>query len=100
MPGSFEQGSEIVLESKKPVWLKLTVCDKIGLFSWSQDGMVWRNIRPAVDPNKLSDEYCGLGFTGAFVGMFCVDTAMYSKTAEFEYFSYKKLPQGSFVHKT
>ena len=48
MPGSFEQGSEIVLESKKPVWLKLTVWDKIGLFSWSQEVVVWINIRPCL----------------------------------------------------
>jgi xylan 1,4-beta-xylosidase len=46
-------------------------------------------IRPLGDATKLSDEYCGMGFTGAFVGMFCVDTEFYKKTAEFEYFDYK-----------
>ena len=45
---------------------------------------------PLLDVNKLTDEYGGMGFTGAFVGMFCVDMAEYSNYADFEYFTYSK----------
>ena len=47
-------------------------------------------IRPELDVNKLSDEYGGMGFTGAFVGMFCIDMADYAQYADFEYFTYSK----------
>ena len=59
------------------------------IFSWSEDGEHFHVIRPACDAGKLSDEYAGQGFTGAFVGMFCVDTEFYKKPADFEYFDYQ-----------
>ena len=49
-----------------------------------------RPIRPLLDVNKLTDEYGGMGFTGAFVGMFCIDMAEYANYADFEYFTYSK----------
>ena len=57
---------------------------------YSEDGQLWRDIRFKILPECLSDEYGGLGFTGAFVGMFCCDFEKYSKYADFEYFSYLK----------
>ena len=87
---SWQQGMEIELK-KGPVWMRLEVDHKIGWFSWSQDGKVFHKIRPICEPAKLSDEYCGMGFTGAFVGMFCVDTEFYKKAADFEYFDYHGL---------
>ena len=47
------------------------------------------------DAAILSDDYVlqtyGGFFTGAFVGLACVDYAGYETTAEFDYFSYKEL---------
>ncbi len=88
MPGTFERGLEIPLKKDCPVWLRLVVDHERAEFHWSQDGKNFRVMRPVCDASKLSDEYEGQGFTGAFVGMFCVDTEFYSKTAEFEYFDY------------
>ena len=85
---AWQQGMEIELK-KGPVWMRLEVDHNIGWFSWSQDGKTFRKIRPLCEPAKLSDEYCGMGFTGAFVGMFCVDTEFYKKAADFEYFDYQ-----------
>jgi len=89
MPDYFDRGMEIAIPEGKPVYLRLTVEKALATFSWSLDGKTFRDIRPLCDATKLSDEYAGQGFTGAFVGMFCVDTEFYKKTAEFEYFDYK-----------
>lgn len=88
MPNFFERGMPIELK-EGAVWLRVEVKNEQAWFSWSQDGENFTMIRPLGDATKLSDEYCGMGFTGAFVGMFCVDTEFYKKTAEFEYFDYK-----------
>ena len=89
MPNFFEQGMEMVLKKDSPVWLRLSVDHRKAIFSWSEDGEHFHVIRPACDAGKLSDEYAGQGFTGAFVGMFCVDTEFYKKPADFEYFDYQ-----------
>ena len=94
MPNSFEQGMEIALKPG-PVWMRLDVNYNKGQFSWSQDGETFHVIRPICDTTKLSDEYMGMGFTGAFVGMFCVDTEFYKKAADFEYFDYTGLDRSS-----
>lgn len=89
MPGNyFEQGMPLLLTKDAPVWLRLSVSYRTAQFSWSEDGKVFHMIRPICDAAKLSDEYGGQGFTGAFTGMFCVDTEFYSKAADFEYFDY------------
>ena len=87
--GFFKRGMEIPLK-EGPVWLRLDVNYKKAWFSWSQDGKTFNRIRPLCDASKLSDEYMGMGFTGAFVGMFCVDTEFYKKSADFEYFDYNE----------
>ncbi len=86
--GVFTRGCEVVLPPDGPIWLGLTVDYGNGLFRYSLDGSRWTEVRPVLDSCVLSDEYGGLGFTGAFVGMFCVDTVNYAATADFEYFSY------------
>ncbi len=90
MPDGLEKGFEIPLP-KGPIWLKLTVNYDKGYFSYSTDGEVWHKIRPILDAWKISDEYYGLGFTGAFVGMFCVDSEHYTKYADFAYFLYESI---------
>jgi len=89
--GKFERTDEIFLPSGVPVWLGLTVRKGSGRFRYSLDGKVWTGIRPVLDAGILSDESSGMGFTGAFVGMFAVDTVDYSKHADFKYFDYKVL---------
>ncbi len=91
MPEGFSRGMEIQLDEKNPVWIKLIVHGENGFFYWSQDGKNFRQIRPLLDASKLSDEYGGQGFTGAFVGMFCADMVSYENFADYEYFSYKKI---------
>jgi xylan 1,4-beta-xylosidase len=72
--------------------LGLTVREGIGRFRYSIDGKTWVSLRPRLDAAVLSDEYFHEGFTGAFIGMFCVDTARYAAHADFEYFTYT--PEG------
>jgi xylan 1,4-beta-xylosidase len=72
----------------KGLWLGLTVRERTGRFRYSFDGKTWVTLRPVLDAAILSDEYFHEGFTGAFIGMFCVDTARYAACADFEYFTY------------
>ena len=88
MPEGLERGFELPLPKDKPVWLKVSIENSYGFFSYSLDGKIWHKIRPRIEAWKISDEYSGLGFTGAFVGMFCVDGEFYTKYADFEYFKY------------
>ena len=85
--GVFERGMEIPL-APGAVWLRLDVDHAVARFSWSQDGKAFHAIRPICDASRLSDEFGGMGFTGAFVGMFCVDTEFYKKSADFAFFTY------------
>lgn len=87
---SYSEGMKIQLKGEGPVWLKVTVDNHKAWFSYSEDGTLWRKLRFEVNPDKVSDEFGGLGFTGAFVGMFAVDMETYSKYADFEYFKYTK----------
>lgn len=90
MLGKYEGGIKIPLKENAPVWLKVTVKYHKAYFSYSEDGELWRIIRPELNVINVSDEFGGQGFTGAFVGMFCIDMAEYSKYADFEYFTYTK----------
>lgn len=60
-------------------------------YSYSLDGKKFINIGPILDATILSDDYNGLHFTGAFIGMFVGDYRMQSKKAEFDYFEYKEV---------
>jgi len=74
-----------------PVWLGLTVQVDSGRFRYSPDGKTWRILRPVLSAAVLSDEFGGMGFTGAFTGMFCIDTLDYTARAYFESFKYTVL---------
>ncbi len=86
--GESKLWNEVCIPETGPVWLGVTVRGANGRFRYSLDGETWVELRPVLDASVLSDEFDGLGFTGAFVGMFCVDTVNYTATADFEYFSY------------
>ncbi len=85
----YARGGEVYLPSDCPVYLGLTVRGAHAQFRYSLDGITWCTLRPVLDAGVLSDEFGGLGFTGAFVGMFCVDTVNYTSGADFEYFDYR-----------
>lgn len=89
LPGNFERRIETPIKDG-PVWIRLCVNGAAATFSFSQDGKIFRNLRPILDASKLSDEYFTQGFTGAFVGMFCTDMIRYKNYADFEYFRYSR----------
>jgi xylan 1,4-beta-xylosidase len=89
--GEFSRTDETVLPASGPVRLGLSVRVGTGLFRYSIDGETWNELRPVLDARVLSDEYRSLGFTGAFTGIFSVDTMGYAVCADFEYFNYKVL---------
>jgi xylan 1,4-beta-xylosidase len=77
-----------ISDSGGGIWLGLTVRERTGYFRYSLDGKTWVTLRPALDAAVLSDEYFHEGFTGAFIGVFCVDTARYAASADFMYLTY------------
>ncbi|WP_341323737.1 glycoside hydrolase family 43 protein [Solibacillus sp. FSL H8-0523] len=81
----------IVLPEKGEVYLKVCVSANVYQYSYSLNGMDWIEVGPKFESYKLSDDYVQGGgfFTGAFVGMHCVDLDTQSLPANFEYFSYK-----------
>ncbi len=85
----FARSLETKIPDEGPVWLGLSVRGASGSFRYSLDGEKWNPLRPVLDTTVLSDEFSGLGFTGAFVGMFSVDTEANRAAADFESFSYK-----------
>ena len=91
LPDKFIQGMPMQIPSGKPVYLRLEGNYGVAEFAYSLDKKAWHRMRPLCDTSVLSDEYSSDGFTGAFVGMYCVDTEMYSKEADFEYFEYERL---------
>lgn len=74
------------------LYMKLSVNGRRGVFSYSLDGTVYNEIPHVIDVSTLSDDYADpLGFTGAFVGMCCVD--MRDKTAWADFFHFDYIPQ-------
>jgi xylan 1,4-beta-xylosidase len=86
--GVFSRTKDTPVPRSGPIWLGLTVRERHGRFRYSLDGKKWVELRPVLDAAVLSDEYYRLGFTGAFTGIFCTDTARYEAVADFEYFLY------------
>ncbi|GKU81863.1 glycoside hydrolase family 43 protein [Niallia sp. NCCP-28] len=62
-------------------------------YSYSFDGINWILIPVTFESRKLSDDYIRGGgfFTGAFVGINCIDISGKNKPADFDYFTYKEL---------
>lgn len=82
-----------VPESSRYVYLKTNVVTSYYTYSYSFDGEIWHDIPVQLDAAVLSDDYVlqfyGGFFTGAFVGMACVDYSGYRAPADFDYFSYR-----------
>lgn len=71
------------------LYLKLSVNRSKGRFFYSEDGVRWNDVDAEVDASKLSDDYTQpLGFTGAFIGMCCIDLVNESAYADFGEFIY------------
>ena len=74
------------------IHFKLTVKRRSAFFSYSLDGSIYTDIQHEIDVSTLSDDYADpLGFTGAFVGMGCVD--MLDKTAWADFFSFEYISE-------
>jgi xylan 1,4-beta-xylosidase len=83
----------VVPEDVKTVHFKVEVRREQYRFAYSFDESVWQDIPLVFDSNKLSDDYIrGEGFfTGAFVGMCCLDATGQGIPADFDYFTYKEI---------
>lgn len=78
----------VAIPANKKVFLRMDIdFDKLQ-FSYSLNEKEWIEIGPVLDSTILSDEYDGLNFTGAFVGMVALDYRMQIKKAQFDYFEY------------
>lgn len=74
------------------VHLKVEVRVETYEYSYSFDGEKWEKVSIIFETKKLSDDYIRGGgfFTGAFVGINCIDITGTNKPADFDYFSYKE----------
>ncbi len=76
------------------VYFKTEAATSTYTYSYSFDGINWERIPVILDAVVLSDDYVlqsyGGFFTGAFVGMACVDYSGYRQPADFDYFSYEE----------
>jgi xylan 1,4-beta-xylosidase len=90
--GVFSREEGPALPADGPVYLGLSVHENNGRFRYSADGKTYTDTGKVLDAAVLSDEFDTLGFTGAFVGMFCVDTARWKACADFKHFSYHSTP--------
>jgi xylan 1,4-beta-xylosidase len=92
---SFLQNAAIEVPQDADVWLRVQVRTQSYSYSYSFDGVNWEEIPVQLDAAKLSDEYIladyGGFFTGAFVGLACVDYSGFGATAAFEHFAYREL---------
>ena len=75
--------------SEASVWMRVVIEGEKYHFLYSLNGEDYSRIGEDFDTTKLSDEYCKYGeFTGAFVGMVCVDRMFHEKCAYFDFFEY------------
>ncbi|MCL2377875.1 MAG: glycoside hydrolase family 43 protein [Defluviitaleaceae bacterium] len=77
----------------KAVYIKVQVREYSYVYSYSFDGKVWNEVPVVLDTYKLSDDFVSGGgfFTGAFVGMHCIDAAGTKLHADFDFFRYDEL---------
>jgi xylan 1,4-beta-xylosidase len=78
----------LCIEGWHRIYLKVRFDVETLQFSYSQDGITWQPIGPALDATKLSDDYCR-GFTGAFIGLCAQDFSGQRKYADFDWFEYQ-----------
>ena len=85
----------VVPEEAEAVWLRTKVRTEYYSYEYSFDGEHFTEIPVRLDAKILSDDYVnqryGGFFTGAFVGLACVDLSGYDAQAEFDYFDYREL---------
>ncbi|MDQ0205466.1 glycoside hydrolase family 43 protein [Alkalicoccobacillus murimartini] len=83
----------IVPDGISYVHLKVAVRDEAFIFSYSFDGESYKEFPVQFESYKLSDDYISEGgfFTGAFVGMHCLDTSGARTYADFDSFSYEEI---------
>ncbi|MDR3114377.1 MAG: glycoside hydrolase family 43 protein [Treponema sp.] len=89
--GVYSRSEYTALPEGAGIYLGLSARTGSAMFRYALDGTNWLTLRPLLDTAVLSDEFFHEGFTGAFVGMFCVDTAYYRACADFAYFQYTPL---------
>lgn len=82
-----------VPEEAELVHIKVEVRVQQYHYSYSFDGQHWHTVPVELECYKLSDDYVQGGgfFTGAFVGMNCIDMGGRRRHADFDYFMYKEL---------
>ena len=75
------------------IYLKVVVNYLTYHFEYSFDGERWLTLPSVFDTWKLSDDYVDQGgyFTGAFVGLHCVDLTGGALPADFDYFGYEEI---------
>lgn len=89
------QGNEILIPEKvKTIFFKTIVNFNNYQYAFSFDGKKWETIDYVLDSLHLSDDYVvetqeGF-FTGAFVGVFAIDTSGLKLNADFDFFDYAK----------
>lgn len=81
------KGLRVFLGDRTGVHLKVKMEGGQLFFFYSVDGQVWQAVGSGFDGSLYSDEYTtGGGFTGAFVGLCCIDSQRRQQVAEFDYF--------------
>lgn len=82
----------IAIPETGEIYLKVIVEAGSYHYEYSLDGNTWLPIGASFESYKLSDDYVQGGgfFTGAFVGMHCVDLNTLSAHADFQYFKYQE----------
>jgi xylan 1,4-beta-xylosidase len=82
--------SQLTINDWSQIYLRATVAGERLQFSASADDKNWRDIGPALDMSKLSDDYGStLRFTGAMVGLCAQDLGGTRTVADFDYFDYR-----------
>ena len=92
---SLKDDAIVVPDDTEAVWLRTKVRTEYYSYEYSFDGEHFTEIPVKLDAKVLSDDYVnqryGGFFTGAFVGLACVDVSGYDAKAEFDYFDYREL---------
>jgi xylan 1,4-beta-xylosidase len=81
---------EIPIDGWVRCYLRVDVDYRDLQFSYSRDNENWKKTGPVFDAGKLSDQYAGVGFTGAMVGICCQDLERRRKYADFDFFEYRE----------
>ena len=88
--------SQMVVNDWRRFFLRATMNAERLQFGASPDGQNWRNIGPALDASKLSDDYgTGLHFTGAMAGLCAQDVGGNRTPADFDYFEYRPMHEST-----